>query len=250
MNKKSENSIRAHAEKMYPQECCGFIIILNGREIYFECVNEADDPTSDFYISGEQFARAEELGEMVAVVHSHPNTTSVPSQCDLTMCEALGLEWHIVSVLLDDVTKEPVSKDIRSFKPSGYQAPYVGRVFTYGVLDCHTLMYDYFKREYGIELIRPDSKNHWWDNGQDLYMENFEVGGFVDVLDRKLQVGDVIFMQLRSQKTNHVGVYVGNGQMLHHVSGRLSSRDIYDGYWQEITRRIGRHKGVVNGKRA
>lgn len=244
MNFKSEKSIRAHAEKLYPQECCGFLLICNGREVYFECVNEADDPKTDFYISQDQFAKAEELGEMVAVVHSHPNVSSKPSQADLTMCEALGLEWHIVSVVFDDIEKMPVSKDINSFKPSGYQAPYVGRAFSYGVLDCHTLMYDYYKREFNIELIRPDSVNHWWDAGQDLYMDNFEKGGFVDVTDRKLKRGDVIFMQLRAKRTNHVAVYIGDGLILHHVSGRLSSRDVYDGYWQEITRRIGRHKEV------
>jgi proteasome lid subunit RPN8/RPN11 len=249
MNEKIENKIREHAEKLYPQESCGFLLIVNGREVYYECVNEAADPINDFHISHEQFAKAEDLGEMIAVVHSHPNMHAKPSQADMVMCELLGLEWHIVSVLQDDVTKKPVSKEIKSFKPSGYVAPYVGRVFSYGVLDCHTLMYDYYLREFGIKLIRPESKNHWWDNGQDLYLENFEAGGFCEVKDGKLQKGDVIFMQLRAKKTNHVAVYIGDGLMLHHVSGRLSSRDVYDGYWQEITRRIGRHKDVRNGQR-
>lgn len=243
MTPKCEKKIREHAEKMYPQESCGFLIIVNGREVYFECQNDADDKLNDFCISSQQFAKADEMGEMIAVIHSHPNTTSNPSQADLVMCEALGLEWFIISVLQDDETKFPVSKDIRSFKPSGYKAPYVGRVFSYGVLDCHTLMYDYYKNEFDIELIRPESKNHWWDTGQDLYMENFEPAGFYDVKVNDLQNGDVIFMQLRSEKTNHAAVYIGDGLILHHVSGRLSSRDVYDGYWQEITRRIGRHNG-------
>ena len=42
---------------------------------------------------------------------------------------------------------------------------------------------------------------------------------------------------------NHVGVYVGEQRLLHHVKGRLSSRDIWGGYYQKNTGRIVRYRG-------
>ena len=55
---------------------------------------------------------------------------------------------------------------------------------------------------------------------------------------------DVILMQIRSQNgvPNHAAIYLGDGLILHHLHGRLSSRDIYGGYWQEVTRHILRYK--------
>ncbi|WP_043946890.1 NlpC/P60 family protein, partial [Ralstonia solanacearum] len=41
--------------------------------------------------------------------------------------------------------------------------------------------------------------------------------------------GDVILMQVRAPVPNHAAVYLGGVQMLHHLHGRLSSRDVYGG---------------------
>jgi cell wall-associated NlpC family hydrolase len=56
--------------------------------------------------------------------------------------------------------------------------------------------------------------------------------------------GDLILMQIRSRNRvpNHAAIYLGDGMMLHHLHSRLSSRDIYGGYWQEVTRSIWRHR--------
>lgn len=63
-------------------------------------------------------------------------------------------------------------------------------------------------------------------------------GGVADI-----RVGDVIVMQVRAPVPNHAGVYIGDGLMLHHLYNRLSSRDVYGGYWQECTRIVLRHPG-------
>jgi cell wall-associated NlpC family hydrolase len=41
---------------------------------------------------------------------------------------------------------------------------------------------------------------------------------------------------------NHVAVYVGEQRILHHLRGRLSSRDIWGGYYQKSTGLIVRHR--------
>ena len=72
----------------------------------------------------------------------------------------------------------------------------------------------------------------------------FEETGFVDAETNQPQEGDLVFMRLGdSPGLNHVGVYVGEQRLLHHVKGRLSSRDIWGGYYQKNTGRIVRYRG-------
>lgn len=77
-----------------------------------------------------------------------------------------------------------------------------------------------------------------------LYLDNFGSAGFgvANLTDRTdLKVGDVLLMQVASPVPNHAAVYLGDGLILHHLQGRLSSRDVYGGYWQKVTTHALRH---------
>ena len=240
-------AIRDHAAKEFPRESCGVVIIVNGKERYYPCANKAATPNEHFVIDPKDRARAEDLGELVAIVHSHPIVSAQPSEADLVMCEKTGLEWHIVHVSVPDGETAPKGQDIHSFRPSGYETPLVGRTFSHGILDCYTLVQDYYRRELGIELPWFERRDGWWDvPGYNLYLDNFRQCGFVPVPAESLREGDTILMQIRSKQNvpNHAAVYIGDGRILHHVMGRMSSRDVYDGYWQENTRMILRYKGT------
>ena len=134
----------------------------------------------------------------------------------------------------------PEGGEIVSLEPSGFVAPLVGRPFSHGVLDCYALIRDWYKQERGIELPDFERRDEWWLHGQDLYMQNFAAAGFAPITG-PMQVGDVVLMQIRSPVANHAGVYIGNGHIMHHVARRMSSRDVYDGYWQENTRMVVRY---------
>ena len=216
----------AHARTDYPRESCGLLIIRKGREVYWPCRNLArgDD---HFIIDPDDYAAAEADGEVVAVVHSHVNIPPMPSQADLVSCEATGLEWHIVSV---------PNGTWHSFKPSGYVAPLVGRVFSHGVLDCFSVIRDWYRQERGIELLDFDRSDGWWERGGNLYLDNFGKAGFSVCED--LHEGAVLLMQLGSPVPNHAAIYLGDDLILHHVQRRLSSRDIYGGYWRKHTTHV------------
>ncbi|WEU67280.1 C40 family peptidase [Xanthomonas phage JGB6] len=129
-----------------------------------------------------------------------------------------------------------------AIEPSGYVAPLVGREFHHGILDCYTLVRDYYQQEMNITLKDYERADGWWERGENLYMKNLEDCGFYQVSEREIKVGDMILMQIRSNEPNHAGVYLGDGLFLHHLYGRLSSRDVYGGYWRDATRFVVRHK--------
>lgn len=231
-----ERAFIEHAKAEFPNECCGVVVTRANKMHYYSCANIADQPKNDFVLDPRDYAEACEMGEVVGICHSHPYTDNKPSMLDLTECEKHGLPWHIVAI-----DRDLDASPINTFVPSGYVAPYVGRPFHHGVLDCYALIRDWYIRERGITLPDYEREDEWWNKGQDLYMRYFEEAGFAPIVDTP-QEGDVVIMQIRSKQANHGAVYVGDGKILHHVMGRLSTIDYYDGYWQDNTRLIVRYQ--------
>jgi cell wall-associated NlpC family hydrolase len=92
------------------------------------------------------------------------------------------------------------------------------------VTDCYSLVRDWFRVERGVTLPEFPRDDDWWDAGQDLYSANFESAGFrrITVAEEDLQVGDCFLCRFRSPVINHAGIYVGDGLILHHLSGHIS----------------------------
>ena len=248
MNERTAAEAIAHALREYPRECCGLVVVVKGKERYVPCANVCSDPENGFEISGQEYAEVEVLGEIVALVHSHPDCGPQPSEADKVECEAYGIPWHIVGV---NTVNGDKACDWVTLEPSGYRAPLVGRHWHHGVLDCYTLCKDWYERERGIVLPNFHRDDLWWEKGQDLYLENFEKAGF-EVVERKhspkidlskLRTGDGLLMQIRSETVNHAAIYLGDDTTIHHRMNRLSSRDMLSGYYHEATQLIVRYKG-------
>jgi len=227
--------IADHAAADYPRECCGVIVVTKGKQRYFACRNISDQPTN-FVIDPADYAAAEDTGEVLMIVHSHPDMAAVPSQADLVGMEKSGMPWLIMNW--------PTGA-FGVFTPSGYVAPLVGREFVHGVLDCYSLIRDYYQQALGISLKDYPRQYEWWLKGDDLYRQLFGDAGFVAVDAGQLQAHDVIFMRIASPVDNHGAVYLGDDVVLQHVTGRLSSRDVYGGWWRKITTGVVRHKDLL-----
>ena len=256
MLKKTMEAIRQHAMAEYPRECCGLVVMVARKERYAPCRNIA--PGADhFALAPDDYAAAEDAGRIVAIVHSHPDDTPAPSEADRVACEATGLPWHIVAVARDEAG-DVVAGEIRSFTPVGFQAPLLGRQFAHGVLDCYSLVRDWYKRERGVVLPDFVREDGWWEAGRtgDLYMDHYAEAGFRPLaVGEDIAPGDVILMQVRSSRANHAGVFLGSeglkeapglfavpDAMLHHLYGRQSERAVYGGYWREATRLVLRYE--------
>lgn len=223
-----------HAKREVPRESCG-LIVLDGRdELYVPCKNIAENAQQFFLDPRDYLAADEKYEAILAVVHSHPGASSRPSEADRVACERSGLPWHIVG--LPDL-------DWSYLEPSGFKAPLVGRNWHHGILDCYSLIRDWYLETRGIELLDFDRREEWWDKGDNLYFDNYERAGFHQVDRADMQTGDVILMQVRSKVPNHAAIYLGKGWILHHLRDRLSTRELFDGYWQRHTRRVIRYFG-------
>ncbi|MDR3271669.1 MAG: M67 family metallopeptidase [Peptococcaceae bacterium] len=116
--------IRAHGERLYPNECCGVILGL-----VTEDVREAadtlpvDNARADgeayhrFVILPEDFMRAELAArarglEIIGVYHSHPDHPAAPSAYDREHA------WPFYSYIIVSVEKGKAA-DIKSFTLSG-----------------------------------------------------------------------------------------------------------------------------------
>ncbi len=218
-----------HARQAYPREACGLVVVVKGRERFHPCPNAAEGD-DHFIIMPEDYAAAEDAGEIVGVWHSHCNVGPEPSEADRVSCERGSVPWHIYSL--------PSGRWL-SFEPSGYRAPLVGRQFQHGVLDCYALIRDFYLETYGITLRDFERTDNWWHRGQNLYLDNFGKAGFV-VADSP-QHGDVLLLQMSSPVPNHAGIWLNGDMILHHLHGRLSSRDVWGEYYRKNTVKVLRY---------
>lgn len=243
-----------HAAQDYPREACGLVLLVDGQQMYVPCTNAAEG-NDQFTIDAKDFARAEDLGEVLAIYHSHPDTDSKPSMADRVSCELHGYPWVIVS--------HP-GGGLHTFEPCGYIAPLLGRGFFHGLLDCWSACRDFYSREMGIEFPNYARQDAWWEHtDESMYATNAEEAGFVRLPnDVELQRGDMLVMRIgRTRCANHAGVYMGTDPNLisepspavggqgpfffHHMYGRSSERLIYGGNWVERTEFVLRPRSLA-----
>lgn len=235
------SAIKAEAARVYPQEACGVVVKGFKKGVIVPCRNVAADPLRFFEIDSVDYAKAAKQGEILAIWHSHPEAPSAPSGMDLAGVEATAVEWIIIGIYQRNgqfVFDEPAY-----VKPTGYAAPYLERPYLANRYDCYGLVRDFYQREFGIWLNTYPHSERWWDEGGDLLAENFANEGFIKLVNQAPQYGDLFLIQSGSKVPNHVAVYVGDDQIIHHCYERLSRRDTYGGsHWQKHTTHHLRHQ--------
>jgi proteasome lid subunit RPN8/RPN11 len=224
-----------------PGESCGLFVRVRSKVLYWPCKNLAKHDNQNFVLDPDDYRSAEQAGEVVGIVHSHPDGFPLPSQADLASCELWGLPWHIVSPHL-----EGACGLWHSFKPSGYKARLTGREWTWGVHDCYALVRDWY-REHGVELkdfARPDNPADFVKSP--MFSDLFTDAGFLET-NEKPQPGDCALMSIgRANGLNHIGVFTERMRLLHHLENRLSTEDVYGEGLRKATGKIIRHVACKN----
>lgn len=244
LTKSIKAAIIDHANRDYPREACGVIV---GKE-YIPCKNIAADD-AQFEICPMDLVGAGSEGEIRAYVHSHPDGNTEPSMPDRVQMNLHGLPWIITN-----------GHDVALHKPDDYKAPLLGREYHHGLMDCYTLVKDYYQRELGITLNDYARSDAWWESADHdpLYLDNFKKEGFVEV--DTIQKHDLILCRLgRTEHINHALVFIGDGALkseptddvigdclvLHHPYNRQSVRELYGESWQRRAAIVIRHRSLM-----
>lgn len=238
MREKLISEIRAHVAAEYPNEACGLIVETGTGQRFIPCRNIAENPAETFTLSPDDYLAATEVGEVIMVIHSHPDVVQlVPSEMDRIQCDHSGVEWGIMSW---------PDGDFCTLSPRG-DRELAGRRWVLGHADCWSLIIDYYRMEYGIALKDYSVDREWWGDGKEnLYDDNWQAEGFVEIDASSMQAGDMIMMRVQAPVTNHAAIYLGENIMVHHMFGNLSARVPYGKYYRDRTVRVVRRKELID----
>ena len=216
-----------HAQCEDPRESCGLLLNVKGKERYYPCRNLSITDNQCFIIDPEDYVKADNIGEIIAIVHSHPITPPNPSQADKISCENSNLPWYIVN---------PKTEQWGYLQPCGYKPPLLGRQWVWGVTDCWSLVVDWYKEEKGIKLRDYQRSMTAQEFLENPLFENYAWRtGFRELRsDEKLEVGDVLLMSIMHPTLNHVAIFLGD-MVLHHLADRLSCREPYSEWLLKCT---------------
>ncbi|KQB49659.1 alkaline phosphatase, partial [Neisseria meningitidis] len=176
LSEEARREMLACAEEAVPSEMCGVLVFSYEGYEFLPLSNCAENPHETFEISADDWMAAERVGEIVAVVHSHPRGEPFLSGADRWMQVETGLPWILVT-----------QGRLKLFRP----VPHLrGRVFEYGKTDCGALVRDAFML---MGLVFPDHPRGDMDEdaAAGFWEKHLENCGFSRVSDG-LCAGDVV----------------------------------------------------------
>lgn len=116
-------------------------------------------------------------------------------------------------------------------------APFEGRPYKLGKWDCYSLVKDYMKQTYSIDMewltaSWKELSNNYLE--ESIFSSNEELKNWEKVAVP--QVGDgILFSMSRKEdytNPNHCGVYIAGDRLLHHYSNRLSCIEPFSENWK------------------
>lgn len=203
-----------HAAQFPNEEICGLMV----DDTYYPAKNTARDKRNSFRVARKDWRK-----DATAIVHSHPDGYRWLSTADRKQQVATGLPYHLVA-----------GGEIYQYRCCPLLR---GREFAYGSRDCFALIRDAYHLA-GIELPDVPRGTIDDDSKQDRFKNELPTGSFFVVND--LQVGDVMLSNVGGH-ANHIGLYVGNNQVLHHPAGQLSRLEPIGEGWLRYVESIWRH---------
>ena len=216
-----------HAKEQDPKESCGLLLNIRGKEKYYPCQNLALTSHQCFIMNPEDYVAADSLGEIIAIIHSHPITPPVASEADKISCEQSNLPWHIVN---------PKTEQWGFCEPTGYKPEIIGQPWVWGISDCWSLVRRYYKEKLNIELRdweRPITPEEFMANP--MFDSCAWRTGFRELRkDEKLENNDLLFMSIGEAGLNHVAIFI-DGDVIHHLRDRLSCREPYNPWLLKCT---------------
>jgi hypothetical protein len=251
-----DDAIMVHAREAHPKEACGIVLLTVLGNAYVPCENVAEEPERAFKIEPEEYARHLVSGKMLAVVHSHTDkpederrrrpglSPDCPTKEDMVGQIALGLPWGVC------LTNGASAQRPWWWGDHLLDVPLERREFRHGVMDCFALARAYYWQKLKVRMKDFPREDAWWikEDGKiepedNLYATYFRDYGFrrlpdSEVMDgRGLMEHDCFLGEVLSTHgvPNHGGMYLGRGEIIHHIYGQVSRRTPVSPYMSKIT---------------
>ena len=190
----------------YPEEGCGLLVNKRGKIVWIPCENVAEDKNEGFVISPSDYIKANLIGDLYAVVHSHPDASCEPSEKDKKTSDFLRIPYIIYS--LPEVEKYV-------YTPKEIRTPLLGSDYEFGVNDCFEAIRDYLKTQ-DIEIPKRKAfEDNWWDRGLNYFTDEMIKEYGYKKVEGNMQPNDVIIFTIRETVPNHCGVYLGDDIFYH-----------------------------------
>lgn len=230
-----EKTMLAHALEEFPRsEVCGFVVRDAEKGIISVPSKNTADKPGDFRVDALPYLHYLKSGDLLAYYHSHITDEENFTAGDIRDSEETNISCFLVL---------PEKKVIKVYRPNGFKVPLEGRIYVPHVLDCKTLVLDTLKFEKAI--ILPDINTTYNDAlfGFTKFNEYFDKAKLI-MVDKPPQKWDILIMQYKSKRPNHVGVYLGDGHMLHHLANSVSKEEVWSGEWEKNTTHVVRHESL------
>tara|TARA_R100001015_G_C4632620_1_gene196403 strand:+ start:1412 stop:2131 length:720 start_codon:yes stop_codon:yes gene_type:complete len=230
-----KKQIKAEHLKEFPKECCGLIVSNKG---VLSCVPTKNDSLEkDFFrVNPRDYLKASNLGEIVAVYHSHTNGNQNFSEFD---------KFNSINHNITYVMYCPENNTLLQFSPSYSEFnTYVGRKFEIGESDCYSLVRSFYEAELKISLGHYYRDQNWRSYLSDLFEKHFEDEGFYEVSSLN-KYDCVLFSNGKNKPCSHISLYLGNGMILHQPEKSYSRIESLTGRHLQLIKKVIRHKNVT-----
>ena len=215
------------------KEICGFCVLAPDGLHIIPCNNIAQKPEEDYEIDSPSLLGAQAMGRILWVYHSHPKAGGF-SENDLDYANESLFPQRLFSVS---------DRQWHEYIPPGYSWPLTGRQWAWGEADCWALVRDYFRQGWGVKLNDYDRDENSTGLGIEV-LSNFEREGFrrLPGISQFMKHDVIVFRTHGSPQ--HMGIFQGNSQVLHHPLNGLSNLAQYNTAWQKRVEFVARHRCV------
>ncbi len=215
--------IRQHFEEWYPKEGCGILLASKGKISWHPCNNVAETE-NDFVIDSKQYINLSHQGDIVGIVHSHPDGSSEASGNDIKYCNTLKIPYYIFSY---------PEMDLNILQPQSETKLLFGREYEFGVNDCFEAMRDYLAEQKINIPSRAAFEDDWWEKGLDYFTDEIIQDYGYSRVEGNMQKNDVLIFTINACVGNHCGVYLGDDIFYHHAENRISCRENLYPFWKQ-----------------
>lgn len=208
---KQKKEIEEYILSQYPKEACGLLT----KEEFIPMENVSTFPEKSFKMLPEKYAHL--LKDTIAIIHSHCKNPREQEFWDIRTpsCEDIeGQKLSAIPWLIFGTEGFTVTDPIQL--PRIKTKEYLRRPFIWFIYDCYTLVQDFYK--FNLEISLPDHKaKEGYERvrkGDNLFDDFIQEYGFKSIPLEEIKEGDLILLDNKGQKRNHLGIYT-SGQVLH-----------------------------------